>query len=88
MTSLALLVWLSQVRTKLVAASIGLIIGGAIGNAIDRIVHGAVADFFSFHAFGYQWYIFNIADVAIVAGVVGLLYRVPLWGTQKGLKTL
>lgn len=82
-TSLALLVWLSQVTSKLIATSIGLIIGGAIGNAIDRIVHGAVADFFSFHAFGYQWYIFNIADVAIVAGVVGLLYESIFGGHKK-----
>jgi signal peptidase II len=82
-TSLALTVWLSQVTSKLVAASIGLIVGGAIGNAIDRIVHGAVADFFSFHAFGYQWYIFNIADVAIVAGVVGLLYESLFGGHKK-----
>src|ERR1700748_2036253 len=49
---------------------IGLIIGGAIGNAIDRIAYGAVADFFSFHAFGFEWYVFNIADTAIVAGVL------------------
>ena len=51
-----------------------LIIGGALGNAIDRVLIGGVADFFSLHAFGFYWYVFNIADVAIVAGVVGLLY--------------
>jgi signal peptidase II len=73
--SLALAVWLARVESRLAAASIGLIIGGAIGNAIDRIAYGAVADFFSLHAFGYQWYVFNIADTAIVAGVVGLLYE-------------
>ena len=56
------------------AASLGLIIGGALGNAIDRLLLGGVADFFSLHAFGFYWYVFNIADVAIVAGVVGLLY--------------
>lgn len=72
--SLGLAVWLARVDTKLTAVSIGLIIGGAIGNAIDRVLYGAVADFFSLHAFGYQWYVFNIADAAIVAGVVGLLY--------------
>lgn len=81
--SLALAAWLAHVTTRLAAASIGLIIGGAIGNAIDRIVHGAVADFFSFHAFGYQWYVFNIADVAIVAGVVGLLYDSVFGGHKK-----
>jgi signal peptidase II len=54
--------------------SLALIIGGALGNAIDRVLIGGVADFFSMHAFGFYWYVFNIADVAIVAGVVGLLY--------------
>jgi signal peptidase II len=56
------------------AVSLGLLIGGAIGNGIDRVRLGGVADFFSMHAFGFYWYVFNIADVAIVAGVVGLLY--------------
>ena len=48
--------------------------GGAAGNAIDRLVLGGVADFFSLHALGFYWYVFNLADVAIVAGVIGLLY--------------
>ena len=52
----------------------GSIMGGAASNAIDRLVLGGVADFFSLHAFGFYWYVFNIADVAIVAGVIGLLY--------------
>lgn len=71
----ALTVWLANVRSGIGAAGIGLIMGGAIGNAIDRAAYGAVADFFSFHAFGYSWYVFNIADAAIVAGVAGLLYE-------------
>ena len=74
---------LARVDTKLTAVSIGLIIGGAIGNAIDRILYGAVADFFSLHAFGFQWYVFNIADAAIVAGVVGLLYDSLVRGHKK-----
>lgn len=61
-------------HTRLLAISLGLIMGGALGNAIDRLWLGGVADFFSLHAFGYYWYVFNIADVAIVAGVAGLLY--------------
>ncbi len=81
--SLALAVWLARLTAPLGAASIGLIIGGAIGNAIDRIAYGAVADFFSLHAFGYQWYVFNIADTAIVAGVVGLLYESLFRGHKK-----
>ncbi len=72
----ALVVWLARgVENRLAAVSVGLIIGGALGNGLDRITLGGVADFFSLHAFGYYWYVFNIADVAIVAGVVGLLYE-------------
>jgi signal peptidase II len=81
--SLALAVWLASLSSRFAAVSIGLIIGGAIGNAIDRVVYGAVADFFSFHAFGLEWYIFNIADTAIVAGVVGLLYDSLFRGHKK-----
>ena len=81
--SLALAVWLARLALPLAAASIGLIIGGAIGNAIDRIAYGAVADFFSLHAFGFQWYVFNVADTAIVAGVVGLLYDSLFRGHKK-----
>ena len=81
--SAALAVWLARLDSRLAAASIGLIIGGAVGNGIDRILYGAVADFFSFHAFGYQWYVFNVADTAIVAGVVGLLYDSLFRGHKK-----
>ena len=67
--------WLARgVTTRLVAVSLGLVMGGAASNAIDRLVLGGVADFFSLHAFGFYWYVFNLADVAIVAGVIGLLY--------------
>jgi signal peptidase II len=72
---LAMALWLAHgVTAKLVALSLGLIMGGAVSNAVDRVVLGGVADFFSLHAFGFYWYVFNIADVAIVAGVIGLLY--------------
>jgi signal peptidase II len=74
--SLCLWMWLNRAASgKLMAIGLALIIGGAIGNAIDRIRLGGVADFFSLHAFGYHWYVFNIADVAIVAGVIALLYE-------------
>lgn len=69
-----LAVWLAAARTRLAALALGLVIGGAASNLVDRLVHGAVADFFHFHVYGYSWYVFNIADVAIVAGVVGLVY--------------
>jgi signal peptidase II len=60
-------------RGRLPALSLGLIIGGAVSNLIDRLVHGAVADFFLFHLGGFEWYVFNLADVWIVAGAVGLV---------------
>jgi signal peptidase II len=73
--SLGLWIWLSRASANRVMTwSLALIIGGAIGNAIDRVLIGGVADFFSVHAFGFYWYVFNIADMAIVAGVIGLLY--------------
>ena len=77
LASVLLWVWLNRGHPgrKLAAVSLGLIIGGAVGNAIDRLRLGGVADFFLLHAYGYQWYVFNIADVAIVAGVLGLLYE-------------
>jgi signal peptidase II len=71
----AMAIWLARgVTTRLVATSLGLIMGGAASNAVDRISLGGVADFFLLHAFGFYWYVFNIADVAIVAGVIGLVY--------------
>jgi signal peptidase II len=75
MASVAMAIWVARAATgSLMALSVGLIIGGAIGNAIDRLWLGGVADFYLLHAFGYSWYVFNVADVAIVAGVIGLLY--------------
>jgi len=72
--TLALIIWLARIEHRLLAVSVAMIIGGAIGNGYDRAVYGAVADFFSFHAFGFYWYVFNVADVAIVFGVVLLLW--------------
>jgi signal peptidase II len=81
--SAGLWAWVSSGCTGLLmAVSLGLIIGGAVGNALDRALIGGVADFFSLHAFGYYWYVFNIADVAIVAGVAGLLYD-SFMGSRK-----
>ena len=72
-------IWLTRSRSRLTALSLGLIIGGAIGNAIDRLAYGWVADFVFFHVSGanwrFNWYVFNLADVAIFAGVIGLLYE-------------
>jgi signal peptidase II len=77
-------IWLARTSSRLTALSLGLIIGGAIGNAIDRLAYGAVADFVLFHVttatFSFKWYVFNLADVAIVAGVIGLLYETLVGG--------
>jgi len=76
---LVLWAWLARAEWKLTALSLGLIIGGGIGNAIDRLAYGAVMDFVLFHittpSFNFVWYVFNLADAAIVAGVAGLLYE-------------
>ena len=73
--TLALIVWLVRNTDRLTAIALGLLIGGAIGNTIDRIIHGAVVDFVSLHAAGFYWYVFNLADVWVVAGVALLLYE-------------
>jgi len=79
----ALAYWMIRVRTVIASLALGLIIGGAIGNAIDRLVYGAVVDFAHFHLqIGekiFSWYVFNLADVAIVLGVLALLYD-SFWG--------
>ncbi|TYR33461.1 signal peptidase II [Mesorhizobium microcysteis] len=67
-----LLVWLQRAEHRLTAVSLGLIAGGALGNLIDRLRHGAVTDFLDFYLATYHWPAFNLADVAIVSGV-GLL---------------
>jgi signal peptidase II len=72
-------IWLARAGSRAAALALGLIIGGAIGNAIDRFAYGFVVDFVLFHVntatWRFYWYVFNLADVAIVAGVVGLLYE-------------
>lgn len=68
-----LCVWLYRTQNPAEAVALGLIIGGAVGNVIDRIRLGAVFDFLDFHAFGYHWPAFNIADAAITCGAVFLV---------------
>ncbi len=72
--SIWLSLWLRRATGRLEAVSLALIIGGALGNVIDRIAYGAVADFVHLHWGEWSWYVFNVADAAIVVGVVGLLY--------------
>lgn len=73
-----LAIWMARSETRLAVIGLGLIIGGAIGNGIDRLAYGAVVDFVLLHVqIGgktYHWYVFNLADVAIVVGVLALLY--------------
>jgi signal peptidase II len=75
---IVLAIWMARSRTRLATLALGLIIGGAVGNAIDRFAYGAVVDFALFHlqigGNRWEWYVFNLADVAIVAGVAALLY--------------
>ncbi len=75
---IALGVWMARSRTLLATIALGMIIGGAVGNAIDRMAYGAVVDFALLHVEiagkTFNWYVFNLADVAIVAGVIALLY--------------
>jgi signal peptidase II len=72
-------IWLARTGSRLTAVALGLITGGAVGNAIDPFVHEGVADFVLFHittqTIHFNWYVFNFADTAIVAGVAGLLYE-------------
>ena len=65
--------WLVKCERMLLGVGLGLVIGGALGNVIDRAIYGAVADFFHFYAFGHDWYVFNVADAAITVGVMVLL---------------
>jgi signal peptidase II len=67
-------VWLYRERSLPGAIGLGLIIGGALGNAVDRIAWGAVVDFLLLHWGTWNWYVFNVADTGIVVGIVLLLY--------------
>lgn len=75
-----LLVWLKAAASRWTAAGIGMIIGGAVGNVVDRARFGAVADFFSLHAGPYYWPAFNVADSAICLGVALLCVESMLAG--------
>jgi signal peptidase II len=68
-----LAVWLARTTRLVIAVPIGAIAGGALGNVADRLHYGAVVDFIQAHAFGYSWYVFNVADAAIVCGVAALV---------------
>ena len=86
--TLALAVWLWRTRKTLVAVALGLLIGGALGNAYDRWALGAVTDFVWFHVGRFSWYIFNGADVAICAGVAILIVESFFGGSARPAKKM
>ncbi len=71
-----LIYWMWGTASRSLAIGVGLIIGGALGNLIDRLLYGRVADFFHFYGFGYDWYVFNVADIAITLGGIAMVYEV------------
>lgn len=79
-----LLFWMQTARLPRVpSVGVGLIVGGALGNVLDRLFHGAVVDFLDFHAGGYHWPAFNLADSAITVGVAALLLDAVLRGERE-----
>ena len=80
LASMALWIWSVRSDRYFLSFALALVIGGALGNGLDRFLYGAVVDFVHFHIGTFSWYVFNLADVWIVAGVAGLLYD----GLQSG----
>ena len=81
--AVGLSLWMARASGRILVLSLALIVGGAAGNALDRIVFGAVFDFVHFHVGAWSWYVFNVADAAIVAGVIGLLYDALVLERQR-----
>jgi len=77
--------WMARAENRAVALALGAVIGGAIGNVIDRLRFGAVVDFIDAHAWGWHWYVFNVADAAIVCGV-GVLFADALFRRAPAAK--
>jgi signal peptidase II len=79
-----LAVWLWRALRSIPAAALGLVIGGALGNVVDRIRFGAVFDFLDVHVAGWHWPAFNVADSAISVGVAVLLIDSLFQNPDKG----
>lgn len=75
--------WLFRTERRMLATALGLVIGGAIGNVIDRAIHGAVVDFLDFHVAGWHWPAFNIADSSIFVGAAILIGDALFRGEEK-----
>lgn len=84
--ALCVAIWLLRAHTWATVLATGLILGGAVGNIIDRLIYGAVVDFVRWHAYGYSWPVFNVADAAITLGV-GLLIAESLFGGGSTTKS-
>lgn len=82
--SIGLTLWMRRLKRDetLLAASLAMIIGGALGNLYDRLVHGYVVDFLSFHAAGWYYPAFNVADIGITLGAIGLIWE-SLFGEKR-----
>ncbi len=74
MVSAGLLYWLAREPERLLGLAVGLIVGGALGNALDRAHQPGVVDFLDFHLFGWHWPAFNVADSSIFLGVAILVF--------------
>ncbi len=83
--AIGVLLWARTQTRFLPILAAGMIVGGAVGNLIDRLVHGAVVDFLDFHLAGFHWPAFNVADCGIVVGVGFLLYD-ALFGGKGSTK--
>ena len=79
----ALVFWLRKAERQMVVFAIGMVIGGAIGNVVDRLRFGAVADFLDFHVAGYHWPAFNVADSGITIGAGLLVLDALFAGPEK-----
>lgn len=79
-------IWLRRAERPILVLALGAVIGGAVGNLIDRLRFGAVADFLDVHAFGYHWPAFNIADSAITVGVAALIFDAVFGAAEQRSK--
>ncbi len=72
--AISLTFWHRKSTNWRISCGVGMVVGGAFGNVIDRLHYGAVADFFDFHVMNYHWPSFNIADMCIMMGVCLLIF--------------
>ncbi|GHE22613.1 signal peptidase II [Halomonas urumqiensis] len=88
--SIGLTIWLRRLKRDetLLAVSLAMIIGGALGNLYDRLVHGYVVDFLSFHVAGWYYPAFNVADIGITLGAIGLIWESVIGEKRRARKRL